>query len=129
MECYDGEVQPYRKTDYKPMMMIGLSFKRYALSLPSKKSDKIMVIQFKVHSLMMIYIMIWVGGIITSRKSRYLSYRILTPWFDTQPAGITLSHQVSKQQESGPVMAANPRNNMKNYIQCTTTLKYPGRVL
>ena len=28
MECYEGEVQPYRKTDYKPMMMIYVHSKK-----------------------------------------------------------------------------------------------------
>ena len=25
-ECYEGEVQPYWKTDYKPMMMMGIVY-------------------------------------------------------------------------------------------------------
>ena len=37
-ECYEGEVQPYRKTDYKPMMMMmvsGLLIVRVELSTMS----------------------------------------------------------------------------------------------
>ena len=75
-ECYEGEVQPYRKTDYKPMMMIFLIFWKFQLII--FKINKVMVICFqflmtKDHS-------IWVKLYVKQQGqalSEYISYTSL----------------------------------------------------